>query len=281
MTIFRRVLVALDGSHLAERGLTLLRAICRGAEEREISLLRVVTAREEDAHAGALEDAREYLSGQRSACPGGTVQGIARSGEDVAAEILSVAEAGHDLVILMTHGSGGLMRWWSGSVAQRVVRHCPVPLLLGSARAAALPERIERILVPLDGSEQAASILGLVEDLALDLDAEVVLVSAYWVDAYHHVHSLGIDAGDMRAAAEAHIQEQAADLRRHGIRTSCIVALNQPAELILKAVESTASDLIAMTTHGRSGVRRWFLGSVAEKVLKVSPVPVLLSRVRP
>jgi len=279
MTIFKRILVALDGSDLAERGLTLLRAICSDTEEREISLLRVAAA-EEGASEDSLAEARSYLDTQRSACPSGSVHVLAKLGEDVAAEILSVTEAGYDLVILMTHGRGGVSRWVWGSVAERVVRHCPVPLLLGSAKATALPERIERILVPLDGSEHAASILGLVKDLALGLGAEVVLVSAYWIDPYHHVHSLGIDAKDMSDAAEAHLQEQAATLRSHNIRTSTVVARNHPAELILKAVESTASDLIAMTTHGRSGVQRWFLGSVAEKVLRVSPVPVLLVRVR-
>ena len=189
-----------------------------------------------------------------------------------------IDSGGYDLVVLMTHGRGGLKRWVWGSVAEHVVRHCPVPLLLGSAKAAKLPEQIERILVPLDGSKHAASILGLVKDLALSLRAQVVLVSAYWIDAYHHVHSLGIDAKDMRDAAEAHVQEHAADLEHHNIRTATAVERNHPAELILAAAESTGADLIAMTTHGRTGVKRWLLGSVAERVLRASPLPVLLVR---
>jgi nucleotide-binding universal stress UspA family protein len=279
MTIFGRVLVTLDGSDLAERGLTLLGALRSGVEEREISLLRVVAARDEAAGEELLDEARRYLETQREACPYASVQVLTRLGEDTAAEILSVAETGYDLVVLMTQGQGGIKRWVWGSVAERVVRHCSVPLFVGNAREAAQPETIGRILVPLDGSERAASILDLVTDLALALRAEVVLVSACWIDAAHHANTVGIDAERLRTAAEAHLRDHAATLTRHGVDTSSIVALNEPAELILKAVESTGSDMIAMTTHGRSGVKRWLLGSVAEKVMRASPVPVLLLRV--
>ncbi len=275
MKTFGRVLVALDGSSLAERGLRLLGAISGPTGPNEVALLRVVAPRDD----ATLDEARAYLDIQREAAPGGSAVLIPTVGEDAATEILETTEDGYDLVVLMTHGRGGLKRWAQGSVAERVVRHCPIPLLLGNARTEVLPERIERILVPLDGSEHAASVLGLVKQLAPELDAEVVLVSAYWIDPHHRLHSMGFDTREIQAATEAHVADHEVLLKRHGISTSSVVALNEPAELILKAAESTSSDLIAMTTHGRSGVRRWVLGSVAEKVLRVSPVPVLLARV--
>tara|TARA_R110002072_G_scaffold79141_5_gene182908 strand:- start:262 stop:822 length:561 start_codon:yes stop_codon:yes gene_type:complete len=180
----------------------------------------------------------------------------------------------------MTHGRGGPKRWIMGSVAERVLRHCSAPVLLGNANASPRTSReIKKILVPLDGSEHAASVLELVARLARSLGAEVVLFRAAWVDPTNNMLAYAREADALRAGLKAELEGLAEPLRRDGLTVTSRVALDYPAEAILKATELSGSDLIAMTTHGRSGLKRWLLGSVAEKVLRASPCPVLLVRV--
>lgn len=142
----------------------------------------------------------------------------------------------------------------------------------------------ERMLVPLDGSEVAEAILPFAEQVAGPLDAEVVLLRVVEPPSpVELVASAGAVAPDIFTLrdmeAKSYLSEVQRRLSKKGLRVRTRVALGgPPAEEILAAAQATSADLIAMATRGRSGLGRALFGSVAESVLRASPVPVLLIR---
>jgi nucleotide-binding universal stress UspA family protein len=142
----------------------------------------------------------------------------------------------------------------------------------------------ERILVPLDGSEVAEAILPFAEQIAGPLDAEVVLLRVIEPPSpIEVVASTGVVTPDTFTVrdleAKAYLSEIQRRLSKKGIRVRVRIALGgTPAEEVLAAAQATSADLIAMATRGRSGLGRALFGSVAESVLRASPVPVLLIR---
>lgn len=141
----------------------------------------------------------------------------------------------------------------------------------------------QRVLVPLDGSELAEEVLPLVEKLAGPVDAEVTLLRVVEpISPGEAMASAGVLTPDALLAreidAKAYVATVARRLAGKGIRVKPRVSVGPAAEAILAAVGATGTDLVAMTTHGRSAVARLLFGSVAEAVLRGSPVPVLLIR---
>jgi nucleotide-binding universal stress UspA family protein len=142
----------------------------------------------------------------------------------------------------------------------------------------------ERMLVPLDGSEAAEAILPFAEQVAGPLDAEVVLLRVIEPPSpVELVASAGVVAPDTFTVrdveAKTYLSEIQCRLSKKGLRVRTRVALGgPPAQEILAAAKATSADLIAMATRGRSGLGRALFGSVAESVLRTSPVPVLLIR---
>ena len=140
----------------------------------------------------------------------------------------------------------------------------------------------KKMLVPLDGSKLAEEVFTYAKELAVRLDLDLVLlhVCKPGQESFIPMHQAYLDRACAMITREADalrdsecLQEQCTPA--HG---GCEVALGYPAEEILKYAEENAIDIILMATHGRSGVRRWALGSVAEKVLRSSKVPVWLVR---
>src|SRR3712207_2645384 len=127
----------------------------------------------------------------------------------------------------------------------------------------------KRVLVPLDGTPEAASALPTAETLARTGQGELLLVR---VGADYHAGS------PARAEAEGYLERVAADLRSRGLRAEATVRYGDVAEEILAEATARRADLIAMATHGRSGLRRALLGSVTERVVHHSPVPVVVTR---
>jgi nucleotide-binding universal stress UspA family protein len=141
----------------------------------------------------------------------------------------------------------------------------------------------ERVLVPLDGSEQAEAILPLIEQMAGPLDAEFILLRVVGpISPGEAMASAGVVSPDAFLAreldAKRYLNEVERRLSKKGLRVRAQVALGPPAEEILAAAKATGADLIAMATHARSAVGRILFGSVAEAVLHTSPVPVLMIR---
>jgi nucleotide-binding universal stress UspA family protein len=144
----------------------------------------------------------------------------------------------------------------------------------------------KRLLVPLDGSTVAESILPFVEQVAGPLDAEVVLLNVIEPPSPGEiVASVGVVSPDVWRARELEVKQYLAGLERRlaakGLRVERRLQMGRAADEILAAATALGADLIAMTTHGRSGIARLLFGSVAEAVLRGSTVPLLMFRVTP
>ena len=138
-------------------------------------------------------------------------------------------------------------------------------------------EKFERILVPMDGSDCAEMILPKLEKLATDLKASIALLQVVYAHTFP-----GTDPTDAEVAvvrkAEEYLEKIKKQMEAKGLKADTHVRYGQDAEEILDHASQKDIDLVAMTTHGRSGVKRFLLGSVAEKILRHSPKPVFLVR---
>ncbi len=139
-----------------------------------------------------------------------------------------------------------------------------------------------KILIPLDGSELAESILTYVETLARD-DTQIVLmkvgvirsIAFMTMDQSPMIYDESGDRDRITAESRQYLEGLAQGLRNRGFSVNYVVAFGDPAEVILDFAKSLKVDLIAMCTHGRSGISRLLFGSVAEAVIRRSSVPVL------
>jgi nucleotide-binding universal stress UspA family protein len=140
----------------------------------------------------------------------------------------------------------------------------------------------KRVVVPLDGSRLAEGMLHFIVDIAGPLDLEVVLLRVIRVMPPQVAESVRAAALENveHAAGDAleYLAPLAVDLRRRGIRVRTQVRRGEPVDEIVGCAHEVQADLIAMTTHGRSGLGRLLFGSVAEAVLRRAEIPVFLMR---
>lgn len=302
------ILVPLDGSPEAAQALPYARALLPGGGE--IHLFTAVSdlgplvpdpvlsgwqwtpgAEQEAAYAAELNAARAALQQVVTQQPdSGTTWSVEVALGDPASQILqAIAQRQPDLVVMATHGRGAFGRTLFGSVADRIVRNSPAPVLLVRPGSTPAPERaaIARLLVPLDGSALAEAALPVATALARSLGVPIHVVRA--TNSAKVLATLG-GGGPFPAAPPAAIYEQlgtdlendattylsgvATGLQAEGIAATWEVRDGSPYAEIASAVKP--GDLLVMTSHGRSGVMRWLLGSVAEKLVRDAPAPVLL-----
>jgi nucleotide-binding universal stress UspA family protein len=190
-------------------------------------------------------------------------------------------------IVMATHGYSGVSRWRHGSVAERVLQSAGVPVLMicakGGEAMAQEPMACQRILVPLDGSERAEQVLLPAASVARALHAEIVL---FRVPIAHISGTYASDwyvplEGTLESAnqiAEGYLSRVADDLQAQGVRVATATRMGGVADAILEYAEANQIDLIAMCTHGRTGLARWALGSVADRVLRGRSTPLLLVR---
>lgn len=150
----------------------------------------------------------------------------------------------------------------------------------------------ERILVPLDGSELAERVLTNVEDIMVKMspetESEVTLLevisgmnyNALTRDRRAQVPLEPHELDEVRADAEAYLEQAAEKLRAKGIKVTTMVSVGDVAEEIVKAAHEVNANIIAMSTHGFSGIKRWALGSVADQVVKTSDIPTMVIRAK-
>lgn len=285
--MLRSILVPLDGSPLAEHILSQVRRILI-REEAEVMLLHVLhetsswldpkaEKREMDSASACLEEQWRSLSAH-----GAKVRYDFMTGNP-AVQILRFAQSYKPSIIAMsTHGRTGLGRFAHGNVATTVVRHSPFPVLLCAPHGESgskLPEqsRFRRILVPLDGSAHALFVLPLVEHLARLYDSEVILL---------HAEAIFIDFSLVPTVplrpppeeTERILSEPLHWLTAAGIRARPRMVTDPAVTAILSTAVEEQVDLVAMTTHGRSGLSRLVFGSVAEEIVPRCPCPVLVQR---
>ena len=183
---------------------------------------------------------------------------------------------------------GGL--WPLGTVAAKVLRATDIPVLLvrTPARKDALERRMlmRRVLVPLDGSRLGEGAVSHVETLAGSLGAEVVLlhiVDPLIVQPMYGPllsYPLPVPEGEeaMRAEAKAYLSGVEKTLSEKGLETTGEVLFGSPADQIIEFAERNDIDLIALSSHGRSGIGRWVFGSVTDKILHAGDTAVLVIR---
>jgi nucleotide-binding universal stress UspA family protein len=198
-----------------------------------------------------------------------------------------------DLVVMGTHGRGLVGRAVLGGVTTKIVRLSPRPVLAvrwpgtsmhtpwGKVLAAPTPRAggpsFTRILVPLDGSPLAEGILAEVLALAGPFRASFILVQVIERPVYPLLDVSGVQTREAEEAVR-YLDRARATVEAAGFPAQTEVLFGDPATAILTHAAKVEADVIAMCTHGRSGLNRWLLGSVAEKVLSGSEVPVLLYR---
>lgn len=279
--MLEKILIPLDGSPLADRIIAPLQPTLAQAE---VTLLGVVPSwilpLDHPPGQNPLTLTRKHLGERRDELLARGVTALERLavGDDAAAKILDFArEHGSTLIAMSTHGRTGASRLVRGSVAERVLRHSPVPVLLANPFAFAKDGelRFRRILVPLDGSERSAEIIPRVKELAKLYGSEVILT--YSVPIVVAMEPW-MAAGPVMTEADGAALLERFHLPFYDIPVRRIVTLGDPATNILELIEREKIDLVAMSTHGRSGAARWFFGSVAEQVTRHAKCPLLVVR---
>ncbi len=281
--MFRSILTPLDGSPFAEQALPLALSIARRAGAKlDLLHVHVLYALTDPRPSRYTYDAKEdaeyrreeqlYLDGTAkwlaavSPVPTSTVV-VSGTGAD---GILERAwSSSPDLVVMATHGRGRVARFFLGSVADELVRQAEVPVLLVPTRDPApriLPEPVlENVLVALDGSALAERVLEPALDFVRLVQGRCTL--------------LRVAEETQAVEARAYLESIARPIRKEGIvvQTRVIVAPHA-AEAILEEADKRRGDLIALGTHGRGGLRRMLLGSVADEVIHGAVTPVLVYR---
>ena len=315
--MLKKILVPLDGSERAERGLAMAARIARGSGG-SLLLVRIVSVPPirfapygEPAQialaliANARDEAEEYLK-KVSASP--LVEGIAVEARaiegHVSADILDTARNEQcDLIVICTHGHTGFQRWRLGRVADQVARHAPVPVLVVPARdaqpAPASANAGLRMLVTLDGSELAEAAIQPALDLAVALSAPAQ-TSIHLLEVVDFFSAMMADADrtpeeeSTETVPEIGAEERALDLARtylgdvtHRMRqehpdltvTFAAMLSGDVAKTIGEIAEGQPTfDIITMATHGRGGLQRWAMGSITERVLHTTHLPLLIAR---
>lgn len=301
--MFAKILVPLDGSPLAQSALPPALALA-SATDAPLTLLSVVpptqllpdynipyNAAMEAAQLAAAGDALDTLAQSLRAHGPRVTTAVTVGG--AADSILRYAEEnGVDLIVMASHGRGGAFHWAFGSVARKVITGATVPTLVVRAKEppkhAEIPAPMRSILAPLDGSELAEAVIPLVTDLARSLGASVTLArivpfpgGIYFGSPYAPM--VAPDTFDQameeaRAAARGYLDSVADRLRHAGVSVETVERGGEPAGRLLSLMDEKKYDLVVAATHGRTGFRRWAIGSVAERLIESSHTPVLLVR---
>jgi nucleotide-binding universal stress UspA family protein len=300
--MFSRVLVPLDRSPLAEQALGQGVAIARasGATLDVVSVYEPIVLgvpQQDSLDQAGLDATRQYLEAVAAELSSSsTVSTTHATYKGNAVECISTRarEIDADLVVITSHGRTGLSRMWLGSVADGLIRHSRVPVLLLRPTDATVEHRLahrlyEHILIPLDGSAASEEVVPAAVSLAkcggarislLHVVQLVPLVAAHAVTPFAYTSPVFNDVAiaEMKAGAQQQLDAVAARVRDEGteVDVHLVVEMSAP-QTILEFARSHAVDAIAMATHGR-GASRLLVGSVADKVLRGSDLPLLAYR---
>jgi nucleotide-binding universal stress UspA family protein len=302
--MYQSILVPLDGSKRAERILPHITELARKFAS-EVMLMQVVEPHIEFSgtqvkrQAAAVADFREetqqaevYLSELEAnlQARGVSAHWQVAHGEPIKA-ILSQAHGVHaDLIAMSSHGRSGFGRAFYGSVSAGLLQHVDRPLLLvraeGEDEEPPKTNMYNTILVPLDGSPRAESILPYVEELALKFKAEVVVLQVVDTDLilsspyglYGEMIIEQVDVGRITQEAEAYLEKICRRLISSGVHSRSLIGESPVVRRIIATAEAENADLIAMASHGRTGLAGVFYGSVAAGVLHQVDRPLLLIR---
>lgn len=296
-----KILVPLDGSSLAE---SVLPAAARLAKKigADVTLFHVIEkdAPERvhgDVHLTRADEAEKYLASvaARQVFEGVPVKvhvhetGVRDVSQSISAH---TEELEADLIVMCTHGSSGLRNLLVGSIAQQVISlsRTPVMLVNPSLGKASANPNFENFLIPLDGNPEHEPVLDYASDLAGLCRAAMHLLVA--------VPRFGTMSGDLTIVnrylpgttsrmmdmlvpeAKAYLTGVREKLKTTGLETSTSISRSTPAKAIVRTAKSMKSDLIILATHGKTGAKPFWEGSVTPQVLRKAKVPVVLVPVR-
>ncbi len=304
--MYSEILVPLDGSDVAECVLPHVEAIATRNNAVGITFLYVVppldmplvkhefkSRIESEAKSGAKDYLRKLVSGlkYKERAHGQVIFGKA------ADSILDyAAENKMDLIVIASHGLSGIGRWIRGSVADKVMHESTVPILRIRASSPRTPFYKEGqkmvVLVPLDGSELAETVLVHVKELARQFgiqSVDIVLLRVCELFSHPHLHYpppmplsweeyLKYETKKCKEICLTYLADVRKRLKKEGLNVRLEVPVGSPAEAIVEYVNRKAISLIVISTHGRTGIGQWAFGSITNKVMRGTSTPALLVR---
>jgi nucleotide-binding universal stress UspA family protein len=297
--MYEKILVPLDGSELAEVALPYAEELA-GKLGSEVTLLHVCESADAQYHhmhqlymqkmvAATKRGVKKYF--EKPDDKSITVRSSILSGHP-AEQIVDFAEKRRiDLIIIATHGWSGIRRWMLGSVADKVVRATNRPVALirakGTHHHTFAEGTLNKTIIPLDGSKEGEAVIPYVEELASGLKGEVVLLQVVPPPSLVYTVVPGETAQIpytqaqvelLKVNAGSYLEKVANALKDKHIKVEFEVKVGNTGNEIIKLADEVHADLVAMSTHGWSGITRWALGSTADKVLNAGNTPLLLVR---
>lgn len=308
MTIYKKILVPLDGSELAEKAIKPAFRVASSMADRltgqdtdEVNLifLRVVSPvmlvaadpmLYDEMTRLNLDEARAYLNTVRISLPVDKVRIETQviSGPPADGIVLFAEENQIDLIMMSSHGRTGSRRWVYGSVAEKVLHHAPCATVIIRSHVSVEMFQNRKILVPLDGSPLAERALVPALSLARAVESDVIMLRV--VTGREMVPEAMTPAGESMAGeadnlvpgerdeAEAYLQKMFNDRPNQHLFFDVQMTSGDVAETIVAYADKNHVDLIVMSSHGRSGIGRWLQGSVAEKVLRGADCATMIIR---
>jgi nucleotide-binding universal stress UspA family protein len=295
-----KVLVTFDGSPIAEQAIPYGRAIA--GSDGQVIILEVlpeaepmrgllgdtIASAEEVSEIFDTETSSELTALRDSWKPVvGDLHTQTIVGDPKEQIVKFAVENGIRYIVMASRGHGAVRRLVFGSVADAVARSSPLPVLVVHPKEdKAEPKTLtfSRLIVPLDGSELARAALPVAAELGKRLGLSVLLLhaidpnfiaSAYpGTEAYYTAELYDQLISEQEDLAQKDLVEVAAYLKQANVEASWVVMNGGPIDSIEQQVKE--GDLIVMTSHGRSGLKRWVMGSTAERLIRTGPVPVLL-----
>jgi nucleotide-binding universal stress UspA family protein len=290
---FKRIVVPTDFSDTADTAIKLAGRLADWYA-CEIDLVNVVDATVY-AYAGYpfASLSRELMTGAEAALQKvkvdagrGTVSRYLLSGSPAAEIVGHSSRHNADLIVVGTHGHGAVARFFLGSVADRVLHEAKCPVIV-TKEPKAKPKHVKkqakpftRILFPTDFSETAGRALKAAIAMTEDLDAELFVLHV--VDdsliTTHVTEERKVILDDLRTHALKQMHDQLPPDLLQNFDTIGAVKRGEPGKQIASYAETHACDLIVMGTHGRTGIERALIGSIADKVTRLAKCPVMLVR---
>ncbi|MFC2072390.1 universal stress protein [Chloroflexota bacterium] len=290
--MYEKILVPLDGSKLAEVALPYAKELARklGSKITLVSVLPVGSESDDNkyhhSHRFYMQEMVKTIK-QRAI----NVESVILTGAP-AEEIVNYADREDiSLIIMGTRGQSGIKRWVLGSIADKVVSATMRPVALITTDDTETSVRgkdlLSKALVILDGTSEAEAVIPYVEELGSKLDIEVALLQLveqafmYYegADDLSYVPVSKKEMNSRRAKARRYLTKLASLLESKGliVRVKVVIKGNS-AETIIKVASQTDAGIIVMSTRGRSGIGRWFFGSVRDEIVNIGNVLVLLVR---
>ncbi len=282
----RRIAVLLDGSLYAAQAIPYAEAVAKAANAHMVLLSSVKndTQAQKDAFEATALTRQNYLDGVAGQ--------LAQSGVSVTTEVRGgyladttkqlVDEQDIDLVVTSTVGKSGNPHWLSGGISSKLMRRITKPVLLVQMKdeQAVITPRMERILVSLDGSILAENTLPYARAFAKAFNSEIVLLAVPQVPEVKSYRAPDLAIDQIRTQTEATMDNflgaVARSLREDGLEVRTITRGSLPVRTIVAAGDEEEVDLIMLTSRGRGGIDRLFMGSVAESVVSESDKAVLM-----